>query len=111
VRCRQGPEWLGHAKLVNAFTHPGPGPGLRNARHLAPGQLLDKGYPGTAASLREGLEELFTVARLGIDGRLATILVTSNPIDSMTSIARTTNRNVTHGKDGEMVGPAGPPPA
>jgi transposase-like protein len=89
------------AKLVKAFTHPDPVQGLRNARHLA--SLLDKGYPGAAASLREGLEEMFTVARLGIDGRLAATLVTSNPIDSMISIARTTNRNVTHWKDGEMV--------
>src|SRR6185295_7635031 len=89
------------AKLVKAFTHPDPTQGLRNARHLA--TLLDKGYPGAAASLREGLEEMFTVARLGIDGRLAATLVTSNPIDSMISIARTTNRNVTHWKDGEMV--------
>jgi len=89
------------AKLIRAFGHPDPAQGLRNARHLA--TLLDKGYPGAAASLREGLEEMFTVARLGIDGRLARTLVTSNPIDSMISIARTTNRNVTHWKDGEMV--------
>ena len=89
------------AKLVKAFGHPDPAQGLRNARHLA--TLLEKGYPGAAASLREGLEEMFTVARLGIDGRLAKTLVTSNPIDSMISIARNTNRNVTHWKDGEMV--------
>jgi putative transposase len=31
------------------------------------------------------------------------VLVTSNPIDSMISIAGTTNRNVTHWRDGEMV--------
>jgi putative transposase len=93
-------QWV-DAKLVKVFGHPDPAQGLRNARHLA--TLLDKGYPGAAASLREGLEEMFTVARLGIDGRLATTLVTSNPIDSMISIARTTNRNVTHWKDGEMV--------
>jgi putative transposase len=93
-------DWV-DAKLVRAFGHPDPVQGLRNARHLA--TLLDRGYPGAAASLREGLEEMFTVARLGIDGRLAATLVTSNPIDSMISIARTTNRNVTHWKDGEMV--------
>src|SRR5688572_6661802 len=40
-----------------------------------------------AASLREGLEEMFTVARLGIDGRLAKTLTTSNPVKSMISIA------------------------
>jgi putative transposase len=93
-------DWV-DAKLVRAFNHPDPAQGLRNARHLA--TLLDKGYPGAAASLREGLEEMFTVARLGIDGRLAKTLVSSNPVDSMISIARTTNRNVTHWKDGQMV--------
>jgi putative transposase len=99
-------DWV-DAKLLKAFDHPDPAQGLRNARHLA--TLLDKGYPGAAASLREGLEEMFTVARLGIDGRLAKTLVTSNPIDSMISIARTTNRNVTHWKDGRWCC-AGPPP-
>lgn len=66
------------AKLVKAFGHPDPEQGLRNAKHLA--AQLDKSYPGAAASLREGLEEMFTVARLGIDGRLAKTLTTSNPV-------------------------------
>jgi putative transposase len=92
---------MGGRQAGQGIHPPGLGPGLRKRRHLA--TLLDTGYPGAAASLREGLEEMFTVARLGIDGRLATTLVTSNPIDSMISIARTTNRNVTHWKDGEMV--------
>jgi putative transposase len=89
------------AKLVKAFAHPDPEQGLRNARHLA--GLLEKSYPGAAASLCESLEEMFTVARLGIDGRLATTLTSSNPIESMISIARTTNRNVTRWRDGQMV--------
>jgi len=89
------------AKLVKAFGHPDPDQGLRNAKHLA--AQLDKNYPSAAASLREGLEEMFTVARLGIDGRLAKTLATSNPIESMISIARTTNRNVTRWRDGQMV--------
>lgn len=89
------------AKLVKAFGHPDPDQGLRGATHLA--SLLDKAYPGAAASLREGLPEMFTVARLGIDSRLAKSLTTSNPIESMISIARTTNRNVTRWKDGHMV--------
>jgi hypothetical protein len=46
---------------------------------------------------------MFTVARLGIDGRLAVTLTTSNPIESMLSIARTTNRFVTRWRDGQMV--------
>jgi hypothetical protein len=89
------------AKLVRAFCNPDPEQGLRNAKDLA--GLLAKSYPGASASLREGLEEMFTVSRLGIDGRLAKTLTTSNPVDSMISIARTTNRNVTRWRDGQMV--------
>ena len=89
------------AKLVKAFNNPDPDTGLRNAKQLA--AQLDKVYPGAAASLREGLEEMFTVARFGVDGRLARTLTTSNPIESMISIARTTNRNVTRWRDGQMV--------
>ena len=89
------------AKLVKAFGHPDPDIGLRNAKSLA-GQL-GKNYPSAAASLREGLDDMFTVARLGIDGRLAKTLTTSNPVESMISIARATNRNVTRWRDGQMV--------
>jgi hypothetical protein len=46
------------AKLVKAFTHPDPDQGLRRAKDLA--GLLANGYPGAAASLLEGLEEMFT---------------------------------------------------
>lgn len=89
------------AKLIKAFGHPDPDQGLANAKALA--ASLERSYPGAAASLREGLNEMFTVARLGIDGRLAKTLTTSNPVDSMISIARTTNRNVTRWRDGQMV--------
>jgi putative transposase len=89
------------AKLVKAFNHPDPNQGIRRAKDLA--GLLAKTYPGASASLLEGLSEMFTVARLGIDGRLAATLTTSNPVDSMISIARTTNRNVTRWRDGQMV--------
>jgi transposase-like protein len=89
------------AKLVKAFGHPDPDLGLRNAQGLA--TSLERSYPGAAASLREGLDQMFTIARLGIDGRLAKTLTTSNPIESMISIARTTNRNVTRWRNGHMV--------
>jgi putative transposase len=89
------------AKLVKAFNHPDPDTGLRNAKSLA--AQLDKNHPGAAASLREGLQEMFTVTRLGIDGGLARTLTTSNPVESMISIARATNRNVTRWRDGQMV--------
>jgi len=64
---------------------------------------LNKSYPSATASLREELEEMFTVARLGFDGRLAKTLTTSNPVESMISIATATNRNVTRWRDGQMV--------
>jgi transposase-like protein len=96
------------AKLVKAFVHPDPGQGLRRAKDLA--GLLAKSHPGAATSLLEGLDEMFTVARLGIAGRLAKTLTTSNPVESMISIARTTNRNVTAGATDRWCG-AGPRPA
>ena len=88
-------------KLGRIFANPDPATGLRDAKALA--TALARQHPGAAASLREGLEEMFTVTRLGITGTLARTLTTSNPIESMISIARTTNRNVTHWRDGQMV--------
>jgi transposase-like protein len=88
-------------KLVRALNKPDAAAGLRDAKALA--AALERKHPGAAASLREGLPELFTVARLGITGSLAKTLTTSNPIESMISIARATNRNVTRWRDGQMV--------
>jgi transposase-like protein len=88
-------------KLVRALNNPDAAAGLRDAKALA--TALERRHPGAAASLREGLEELFTVSRLGITGTLAKTLTSSNPIESMISIARTTNRNVTRWRDGQMV--------
>ena len=88
-------------KLGRIFANPDPAAGLRDAKALA--TALARKHPGAAASLREGLEDMFTVTRLGITGALARTLTTSNPIESMISIARTTNRNVTHWRDGHMV--------
>jgi len=88
-------------KLGRIFANPDVAAGLRDAKALA--TALARKHPGAAASLREGLEEMFTVTRLGITGSLARTLTTSNPIESMISIARTTNHNVTHWRDGQMV--------
>lgn len=88
-------------KLVRALNAPDAAAGLREAKALA--TALERKHPGAAASLREGIDELFTVARLGITGTLAKTLNSSNPIESMISIARTTNRNITRWRDGQMV--------
>jgi putative transposase len=89
------------AKLARAFADPDPDAGLRAARELA--RALQARHPGAAASLREGLEEMFTVHRLGVSRRLARTLTSTNPVESMISTARTTMRNVKRWKDGEMV--------
>ena len=45
---------------------------------------------------------MFTVRRLGIDGRLARTLTSTNCIESMISVARTTMGNVKRWRDGRM---------
>lgn len=88
-------------KLDGALADANAERGEQAARELA--KSLQRKHPGAAASLREGLPELFTVARLGITGPLARTLISSNPIESMFSIARRVNRNVTRWRDGMMV--------
>ncbi len=89
------------ARLRGAFADPDPDAGLRKAKALA--AELDKTHPDAAGSLREGLEDMFTVRRLGIDGTLARTLVCTNMIESMIGIARTTTRNVKRWRDeGDM---------
>jgi transposase-like protein len=75
--------------------------GLRTARGLA--RQLESEHPDAAASLREGLEEMFTVRRLGVSDRLARTLSSTNAIESMISVARDTTRNVKHWRDGKMI--------
>jgi len=89
------------ARLRGAFADPDPAAGLRKAKALA--AELERTHPDAAGSLREGLEQMFTVRRLGIDGTLARTLVCTNMIESMISIARTTTRNVKRWRDeGDM---------
>ena len=48
------------------------------------------------------MRETLTLTRLGITGTLAASLGSTNPIESMISIARTTHRNVKRWRDGNM---------
>ena len=89
------------ARLAKAFNHADPAAGLRMARDLA--RQLETRWPDAAASLREGLEEMFTVRRLGVGDRLARTLTSTNPIESMISVGRSTTHNVTRWRDGTMV--------
>jgi transposase-like protein len=63
---------------------------------------LEREWPGAAASLREGLEELFTVDRLGLTSALRRCLGTTNLIDNGHSAARERMRRVKHWRGGEM---------
>jgi transposase-like protein len=87
-------------RLAHAFGHADPVKGLAACRALA--RQLDGPHPDAAASLREGLEEMFTVARLGATGRLRRSLTNTNCIESMISVTRTTTGRVKHWRDGTM---------
>lgn len=87
-------------RLAIAFAQPDPAKGLKACRDLA--RQLEARHPDAAASLREGLEEMFTVASLGVTGRLRQSLTNTNCIESMISITRTTTHRVKHWRDGTM---------
>ena len=88
-------------RLAKAFNHPDPSSGLSSAEDLA--RLLETRWPAAAASLREGLDDIFTIRRLKVSDRLARSLGCTNALESMISIARTTTRNVKRWRDAEMV--------
>ncbi|SRR5712691_7528416 len=64
---------------------------------------LQADHPGAAASLREGLEETLTVSRLNLSPSLLRTLKSTNPIESMISVARTVTGNVKRWRDGTMI--------
>jgi len=65
-------------------------------------QWLEREYPSAAASLREGLEEIFTVSTLGVPSSLSRCLVTTNLIESPYSGVRLRTRRVCRWRDGKM---------
>ena len=48
------------------------------------------------------MHDTLTLMRLGITGKLATTLSSTNPCESMIEIVRYTQRNVKHWQDGDM---------
>jgi len=66
------------------------------------GKQLEANHPGASASLLEGLEETLTVTRLGLTGSLLDTFKTTNPIESMISIARKVTGNVKRWRNGKM---------
>jgi putative transposase len=91
--------WV-RALLRKAWANPDHGAALAALKTLA--ARLAKTHPDAAGSLREGLEETLTVTRLGVTGALKRTLCSTNPIESMISTVRRTQRNVKRWRDGDM---------
>ncbi|HLB61670.1 MAG TPA: transposase [Actinomycetota bacterium] len=87
-------------KLRAAWSRTDAGEAERELRQLA--RHLDAKHPGAAGSILEGLEETLTVTRLGLTPSLLRTFKSTNPIESMISIARDTHRNVKRWRDGRM---------
>jgi len=74
--------------------------GIKKLKDLA--VWLERDHPSAAASLKEGLDEMFTINRLGLPATLRRCLGTTNIIDSAHSGVRQRTRRVTHWEDGSM---------
>jgi transposase-like protein len=74
--------------------------GMARIRKLA--EWLDREYPSAAASLLEGLEECFTINRLGLPPSLQRCLATTNIIESPHAGVRIRTRRVTNWQNGSM---------
>ena len=75
--------------------------GMARLRKLA--DWLEQELPAAANSLREGLEECFTINRLGIPPSLHRCLATTNLIESPQSGVRMRTRRVCRWRDAAMV--------
>ena len=64
---------------------------------------LQKEHPQAASSLLEGLEETFTVNRLGLTATLMKCLTTTNIIENPNGAVRRQTRRVSRWQDGAMV--------
>lgn len=74
--------------------------GIAKLKKLA--EWLRREYPSAADSLLEGLDEMFTINRLGLPGSLRRCLGTTNCIESPYSGVRAKTGRVTRWRDGQM---------
>lgn len=74
--------------------------GMARVEQLA--RWYEKKHPSAAASLREGLAEMFTISRMGLPPKLMRCLASTNLIDSTHSGVRQRTRRVSHWQDGSM---------
>lgn len=87
-------------RMRAAYRKPDPLAGQGDLEALA--KELDHSHPGAAGSLREGLAETFTVARLRVPPTLARTLRSTNPVESMIEICRDHSANVKRWESGTM---------
>ena len=73
----------------------------RRLEQLAAG--LDRTHPGAAASLREGLDEILTLQRLGVTGALYRTLRSTNAIENLNGLVGRFVHNVRRWRDGHML--------
>ena len=66
-------------------------------------ESISKQYPDAAASVLEGLDEMFTVNRLGLPKSLCRGLTTTNIIESSISGVKSKTHRVKNWQDGVMV--------
>jgi transposase-like protein len=88
-------------KLNKAWSEPDARRAEAQLRALA--KHLETQHPGAAGSLLEGLEETLTVTRLGLNGSLLDTFKSTNPIESLNSMARDVTGNVKRWRNGKMV--------
>jgi phytoene dehydrogenase-like protein len=87
-------------RMRAAYKNPDPLAGQGDLEALA--KELERSHPGAAGSLREGLAETFTVARLGVAPTLARTLRSTNAVESMIEICRDHSRSVKRWDGGSM---------
>ena len=75
--------------------------GIKKLKQLA--KWFERQYPSAAASLLEGLEEMFTINHLGLPKALRRCLGSTNVIESPNSGIRSRTRRVKHWRDHAMV--------
>ncbi len=87
--------------LVEAYRSANDKLARRRLDQLA-GWLERDGHTGAAASVREGLDEMLTVLRLGLPESLQRFLTSTNAIENTLGAVRRITRNVKHWRRGDM---------
>jgi transposase-like protein len=75
--------------------------GIARMKKLA--EMIERDHPEAAASLREGLDETFTINRHDVPPSLHRCPATTNVIESPQAGVRNKTGNVSRWRDGEMV--------